>query len=153
MTFKAVICCSLRRINILSSTERVTCLTWALTNGNNSLFVLVINLTLMCFSCADPSADPSQCPNGTYAPSGSLQCQSCPKGSHCPSAGLAVYIPCVNGTYTDSVNQTSCQSCPAGQRCPNPAQAPEDCPSGTYSKGSAADCIVCPEGHRWVAAK
>ena len=105
-------------------------------------------VNLMCFSCADPSAEPSKCSSGTYAPSGSLQCLSCPKGSHCPSAGLAEYIPCVNGTYTDSVNQTSCQSCPAGQKCPNPAQSPEDCPSGTYSIGGQADCLVCPEGHR-----
>ena len=103
---------------------------------------------LMCFSCADPGAEPLQCSSGTYSPSGSLQCLPCPEGSHCPSAGLAEYIPCVNGTYTDSVNQTSCQSCPAGQKCPNPAQSPEDCPSGTYSMGGQADCLVCPEGHR-----
>ena len=99
-------------------------------------------------SCADPSTDPSECPAGNYAPSGSLHCQSCPVGSHCPSSGLSVYVPCVNGTYTDSVNQSICQSCPAAKKCSNPAQPPEDCPNGTYSKGGATECTICPEGHQ-----
>ena len=130
-----------------------------LTFFRSLLDLIFINFTihflfycLIFFSCADPSADPVQCQNGTYAPSGSLACLPCPEGAQCLTPGLSEYVPCHDGTYlsTDANNVTSCQSCPPGKRCPNPNQAPEDCPDGTYSKGGTVACTVCPGGHRWV---
>ena len=102
------------------------------------------------FSCPNKTA-PVECSAGSYAASGSIECQPCPKGASCPTKGLSTYVLCSNGTYSDAESLSDCKVCPAGFQCPSVGmEAPEECANGTYSNTTGARyCILCPEGHRW----
>ncbi|EGD79005.1 hypothetical protein PTSG_01976 [Salpingoeca rosetta] len=95
-------------------------------------------------TCADPAAEPTECPQGSYAPAGSTTCKACPAGSKCPYAQLAAPIACANGTYA-LANQTSCSLCPAGYSCPD-ASAAIACGVGYYSPQGEPACTICPLG-------
>ena len=107
-------------------------------------------MSVFVHSCADKSVDPVVCPAGSFAPSGSLVCQPCPLGSHCPSNTSAVHTPCAPGSYANETSLLQCRPCPAGFLCQTPALSPVACENGTYSKGSAANCTVCPPGFRYA---
>lgn len=78
-----------------------------------------------------------------------MSCVSCPQGTQCPIDKLPAYLPCANGTYSDSAGRDSCIMCPAGSKCPDPKGPAIPCSNGYYSKGGAQDCTICPEGHRY----
>ena len=102
------------------------------------------------FSCGDNSSYPVVCSAGSYAPAGSIKCQSCPKRAYCPTNGLSSYVLCANGTYSNSEGLRDCIPCDAGFKCPSVGmELPEECPNGTYSNATGARyCVACPEGHR-----
>ena len=101
------------------------------------------------FSCLNKT-HPMECLAGSYAMSGSTECQPCPKGAFCPTKGLPMYHLCANGTYSDMEGLSYCKLCDTGSRCPSVGmEAPEECPNGTYSNTIGARyCVLCPEGHR-----
>lgn len=51
-----------------------------------------------------------QYPNGTNTGTGNI----CPLAHYCPAAS-PMYIPCENGTYANSLGQTTCDTCVQGE--------------------------------------
>ena len=100
------------------------------------------------YRCTDNSADPIPCYQGSFAPSRSIECQECPLGSHCPANASEKHVPCGPGSYANVTSLTKCLECPAGFICQNPSLAPVPCENGTYSKGAATNCTMCPAGFR-----
>lgn len=77
-----------------------------------------------------------------------MSCTACPIGGQCPTDTLPSYIPCANGTYSDSLGRELCITCAAGSKCPNPKGPATPCDNGYYSLAGAQDCTICPAGHR-----
>ena len=115
----------------------------------NRAVQIFFKLLLGIFSCLNKT-HPVECLAGSYATSGSTECQPCPKGAFCPTDGLTTYYLCANGTYSDMKSLNNCKLCDTGFRCPSVGmEAPEECPNGTYNNiPGAKHCVLCPEGHR-----
>lgn len=115
----------------------------------SSLELIMIKIMSFFCRCTDKSADPVACLQGSFAPSGSIECQECPIGSHCPSNRSEKHVPCSPGSYANETSLSQCLECPAGYFCQNPAESPVLCENGTYSIGNTANCTVCPPGFRY----
>ena len=106
---------------------------------------------------------PAPCAEGTYSPSGQLDCLSCAGavGTICP-VGTGYPIPCppglevttpglcnpcsVPGQYSIGAADT-CTDCPAGQYCPEMHMYPTMCPKGHYSSINSVACTKCDDGY------
>ncbi|GMI25620.1 hypothetical protein TeGR_g13322, partial [Tetraparma gracilis] len=77
----------------------------------------------------------TECSTGTYAATGSAECELCPAGTFNPVAG--------------SPSSSSCQACLAGKSS-EPGSTTSDsctnCAAGSYSVGSASSCTLCQAG-------
>ena len=63
-------------------------------------------------------------------------------------ANGAICVPCAEGTYSDTVGQTSCKQCPEGTYSDTAGQTScEQCAEGTYSDTAGqTSCEQCPKG-------
>ena len=102
------------------------------------------------------------CEKGQWLDEYSNSCIDCEKGQKCPSTILSPQN-CEPGYFQPKSKQTACISCPTGKACPTsgmigfmdcPAgyncQNPDaiyECPGGTFSDGSATNCLTCSLGN------
>ena len=92
------------------------------------------------YECAEQSAHPVTCPDGTYADEeGSSECEPCPAGFYC---------------LTDKNNGTGTINpivCPIGFYCVDSTIRPEPCPRGSIGSDEGSqdesDCEICDPGY------
>jgi len=110
-----------------------------------------------CILCAPGEHQPDSgqeeclpCQAGTFtAARGAILCTDCPPGGYC-AVGAAAALPCISGTYSNSINLAAageCTACPAGSACPTGSIDPTPCSPGFFAaKEGQAKCEPCPPG-------
>ncbi|XP_070551430.1 uncharacterized protein [Ptychodera flava] len=113
--------------------------------------------------CPEGTADPVECPIGTYLPDTGQDelsdCLDCTGGYYCDSQGQTnVTAQCAPGFYCISRANTSTpldgvtgDKCPAGSYCVVGSSTPIPCADGYYMNHTTADaCDICPSRYYCV---
>jgi hypothetical protein len=93
--------------------------------------------------CPSGSSAPRECPVGSYAAAGLGSCTSCPSGNYCPK-GSSLQTVCPNG-YISVAGSGECQECYLGYRCSS--GTPIACSAGKYCPWGTSTTISCPAGY------
>ena len=110
--------------------------------------------------CPDASAQPFQCPAGTYLPVGVAglvedSCIPCAPGAYNPDEGGASCSACPVGKLSENVKSIECNDCPRGGYCSAEGAASlrqtfTPCLAGTFNpnrgQNSSASCQACAPG-------
>ena len=106
--------------------------------------------------CPEGTADPVNCPIGTYSNETGLQsvfeCMACTPGFYCSSPGIVEPTgPCEAGFFCQGGAQNAFwEVCTEGSFCPLQSVSGSPCPMGTFSNitglSNASDCLHCPLG-------
>ena len=110
--------------------------------------------------CPVGTAQPLQCPAGTYLPIGvaglvEASCIPCAPGAYNPDEGGTLCLTCPAGKLSESVRSTECSDCPSGGFCSAEGAASlrqtfTPCPAGRFNadggQTSSVACQACPPG-------
>ncbi|CAG5098823.1 Oidioi.mRNA.OKI2018_I69.XSR.g16008.t1.cds [Oikopleura dioica] len=98
------------------------------------------------YHCPLNSAEPKECPAGTYSDRKLLSgCFDCEAGFFCPGEDYANFF----SNYDDCINESYCRiPCPAGSKCESTGlSAPKECDIGEFNPYvGALQCLPCEAG-------